>query len=106
MSRTKQGELRFWKGSHLGDASRPGRRPGPNPRVRHESRDGVEKELPQHVTLKVRRGLGSLRKWRVVREIEATFRKGCSRPGFRLIEYSIQADHAHLIVEADDAERL
>jgi REP element-mobilizing transposase RayT len=74
--------------------------------VRHESREGVKKELPHHITLKVVRGLGSLRKWRVLREIEASFRKACSRPGFRLVQYSIQDDHAHLIVEADDAERL
>jgi REP element-mobilizing transposase RayT len=106
MRRTKQLDMHYWRGSHLGEASRPGRRPGPNPRVRHESREGVKKELPHHITLKVVRGLGSLRKWCVLREIEASFRKACSRPGFRLVQYSIQDDHAHLIVEADDAERL
>ena len=98
--------MRYWRGSHLGEASRPGRRPGPNPRVRHESREGVEKSLPCHVTLPVRREIGSLRKWRIVREIEAAFRKACSRNGFRLVHYSIQDDHAHLLVETDDAERL
>jgi REP element-mobilizing transposase RayT len=42
----------------------------------------------------------------VVREIEASFRKACSRNGFRLVQYSIQDDHAHLLIETDDAERL
>jgi REP element-mobilizing transposase RayT len=106
MRRSKQGELRFWRGSHLGEASRPGRRPGPNPRVRHESREGVERRLPSLVTLKVRRELGSLRNPRVVREVEASFREACERGDFRLVHYSIQDDHAHLLVEADDKDAL
>ena len=61
---------------------------------------------PCHVTLKVRRGIPSLRKWKVVREIERTFRIACSRKDFRLVEYSIQNDHAHLIVEADNRKAL
>jgi REP element-mobilizing transposase RayT len=106
MRRAKQTELRFWRGSHLGEASRPGRRPGPNPRVRHHSRDGVDARLPSLVTLKVRRGIESLRNGRVVREIEASFREACERGDFRLVHYSIQDDHAHLLVEADDKDAL
>ena len=106
MRRAKQIELRFWRGSHLGEASRPGRRPGPNPRVRHRSRDGVDARLPSLVTLKVRRGIESLRNGRVVREVEASFREACERGDFRLVHYSIQDDHAHLIVEADDRDAL
>jgi hypothetical protein len=52
------------------------------------------------------RGLPSLRKRRVVREIEACFRAGSEREGFRLVHYSIQRDHAHLIVEARHREAL
>jgi len=37
-----------------------------------------------------------------VHEIERTFANGCERPGFRLVHYSLQGNHAHLIVEADD----
>src|SRR5262245_492624 len=106
MSRSKQIELGFRRGSHLGEASRPGRRPGPNPPVPHEPREDVTKRFPCLVTLKVRRGMAPLRNWRVVREVEASFRKACSRSGFRLVHYSIQDDHAHLIVESDDRERL
>jgi hypothetical protein len=38
-----------------------GRRPGPNPRVRHRSRADFRGRFPGHVTLKVREGLRSLR---------------------------------------------
>jgi REP element-mobilizing transposase RayT len=74
--------------------------------VRHRSREDVAKRLPTLITLRVLRGIGSLRERRVVREIEASFRKACERGDFRLVHYSIQEDHAHLIVEADDKDAL
>jgi putative transposase len=77
------------------------------PLVRHESREDFPKRHPCHVTLKVRRGIRSLRTACVVREIEAAFRRvRTRREDFRLVQYSIQDDHAHLIVEADGAEAL
>lgn len=42
----------------------------------------------------------------LVKEIERTFGDGCARPGFRLVQYSLQGNHAHLIVEATDREAL
>jgi hypothetical protein len=62
--------------------------------------------LPAHATLRLRAGLPSLRTVRIVREIERTFAVGCSRPGFRLVQYSLQGNHAHLIVEASDRDAL
>ena len=34
--------------------------------------------------------------------LEASFAKACARDDFRLVHYSIQRDHLHLIVEAED----
>jgi REP element-mobilizing transposase RayT len=65
------------------------------------SRNGVF-----HVTARVARGLPSLRGARVVRRIEESFRRGCSRGDFRLVHYSLQRDHVHLIVEAADSRSL
>ena len=58
--------------------------------------------MPAHVTVGVLPNLPSLRDVRVVRRIERSFAKGCERPGFRLVHYSLQGNHAHLIVEATD----
>jgi hypothetical protein len=58
------------------------------------------------VTVRVRPGVPSLRTVPIVREIESTFARGCVRPGFRLVHYSLQGNHAHLIVEAQDRETL
>jgi REP element-mobilizing transposase RayT len=58
------------------------------------------------VTLRLRPGLLSLRTVRLVREIEGTFSHGCERSDFRLVHYSLQGNHAHLIVEARDRDAL
>jgi hypothetical protein len=86
--------------------NRGGRPKGPNPLVRHRSRKPFADTQPCHVTLKVRAGLPSLRQGQVVRELESVFRRGNERRRFRLVHYSIQADHAHLIVEASDRDAL
>jgi hypothetical protein len=54
----------------------------------------------------VRRELPSLRLDQVLRTIEETFRRGRARSDFRLVHYSIQGNHAHLVVEADGPEAL
>jgi len=54
----------------------------------------------------VREGLASLRTGRVVREVEATLRRGKEREGFRVLHYSIQGDHLHAIIEAEGREAL
>ncbi len=68
----------------------------------HVSRAHFPKTLPTHVTLRLRKDVPSLRTGKVVRAIERTFAVGCERPGFRLVHYSLQGNHAHLIVEAHD----
>jgi len=46
--------------------------------------------------------LVSLRTKPVVRAVERTFAAGAERSSFRLVQYSLQGNHAHLIVEARD----
>jgi REP element-mobilizing transposase RayT len=54
----------------------------------------------------MRSDVPSLRTTSIAREIERTFAHGCVRPGFRLVHYSLQGNHAHLIVEAHDQHAL
>jgi REP element-mobilizing transposase RayT len=104
MRRSKQQALDLGRDTVSRD--RGGRPEGPNPRVRHRSRKPFLESQPSLVTLKAVRGLPSLRKRRIVRAIEAAFRAAKERPGFRLVHYSIQRDHVHLIVEAGDRAAL
>jgi hypothetical protein len=62
-----------------------GRRPGPNPRVRHRSRADFRGRFPAHVTLKVREGLRTLRDGRIVRALQATLREACEQGHFRVV---------------------
>lgn len=93
---------RRWGGRRPG----AGRKVGDQPRIRHRSRAHFRRPLPSHVTVRVQKDVPSLRTVPIVRAIERTFRDGCVRPGFRLVHYSLQGNHAHLIVEAQDRDAL
>jgi REP element-mobilizing transposase RayT len=47
-----------------------------------------------------------MRRQRVVYALEEAFRQARIRFGMRIVHYSIQGNHLHLIVEADDRESL
>jgi hypothetical protein len=58
-----------------------------------------------HATLRARPGLPSLRSRAQSVALRDAF-AACSRRGFRLIHYSVQTDHLHLVAEADDRRAL
>lgn len=82
-------------------------RPKPaRPVVWHVRRERFSRLTPAHVTLRVRREIPSLRCKSLVDALRASFARACEREDFRLVEYSIQNDHLHLIVEAEDEAAL
>jgi REP element-mobilizing transposase RayT len=85
-----------WGGARKG-AGRPA---GLRPRVQHLERPPVPGWAPAHVTVRVRSGVPSLRRGRFVAELRGTLRRGCERGDFRVVHYSVQADHVHLLVES------
>jgi REP element-mobilizing transposase RayT len=52
--------------------------------------------------LRVREHVWSLRSGRAFRRIRSCFEKSCGRFGARLVEFSVQGNHLHMIIEADD----
>lgn len=104
MACTSQSSFAFrsWGGRRVG----AGRPPTSNRRsVPHRRRAPHDCHLPVHVTLRAARGLPSLRGSRVfpaVREALAA----ASGPTFRLLHWSVQADHVHLLVEAEGGTSL
>jgi REP element-mobilizing transposase RayT len=91
-----------WGGARAG----AGRPRGRNPRVWHRSRERFPRHAACHVTLRVRRDVPSLRSARFVRAAERTLVASCERGEARLVHYSIQPDHVHLMVEATGREAL
>ncbi len=101
-----QPDLPFHRDTRGGRRLGAGRKPGPKPAVRHRSRPEFSGRFPCHVTLKVLPGLPSLRRLEVARGVMRSFAAGAERGAFRLVEFSIQADHLHAIVEAEGREAL
>ena len=83
-----------------------GRKPAPRPIVHHVRRPPVPRDCPSHVTVRVRSGLPSLRKRRFAAELERSLRATCERGEFRVVHYSIQSDHLHLLVESAGKQAL
>ena len=88
-----------------------GRKKSPNSGVSHLKRPELKARHPVHTTLKLLDGLPSLRGRRqtlvVLDALRAACRGTAREPGgLHLCHYSIQHDHAHVIVEAQDKETL
>lgn len=104
--RRRQAALPFgngWGGARRGAGRRPrGARAGVPHRVRAH-RTGRE---PVHITLKLRPGLPRLRTRTALAVLWRCFERGRDRFGFRLVQFSVQRDHLHLIAEAPDCRCL
>jgi REP element-mobilizing transposase RayT len=102
--RSRQLHLELASRSRWGGArSGAGRKPGPSRCDPHRRRAPLAPRHPRHVTLKVQKDVPPLRTAKLVTELERTWREACQRGRFRLVHYSIQSDHVHMIVEAGNA---
>jgi REP element-mobilizing transposase RayT len=69
----------------------------------HKARPALEAKHPVHVTLRAVPIVRTLRGFDIYHAIrKATAVAAARREGFRIVHLSIQADHVHLIVEAED----
>ena len=66
----------------------------------------LKRRFPVHVTWRMRKDVPWLRKPRAFGALARAFWGGCNRFGFRLIHYSVQGNHMHLLVEARDEKSL
>jgi len=90
------------RGRWGGRRERAGRRPRSGGRgVTHGARPDFSGREPAMITWKLVEGIPSLRRRRAVRALREVIRAVRERRGFRVVHYSIQGDHLHLVVEAD-----
>ena len=75
-------------------------------RVSHAERPRFGRVTPVHVTLRMRDHVWKLRSRRSFQRLKRCFETARGRFGARLVEFSVQGNHLHLIVEADDNEAL
>ena len=90
-------QFRTWGGARAGAGRKPtGERAG----VTHARRPALDARHPVLVTLKVRRDAPNLRTQAPMGAIRRAFSAACGRLGVRLVHFSVQSNHLHLIVEA------
>ena len=68
--------------------------------VAHRRRRVIRRRTVVHVTVRVVREVGRLRRMRLARVLRAALVAGAVKDGFRICQFSIQGNHIHLVVEA------
>jgi REP element-mobilizing transposase RayT len=93
-----------WGGRREGAGRKP--KNGVKAGVAHVRREGQGARVPMHVTLRVAKGVPRLRQRRGYQVVRRALGRANRLEGARICEVSIQANHLHLIVEADDRASL
>src|SRR5262245_21967158 len=75
-------------------------------KVLHRKRPKLSPRHPVHVTWRVLHHVWHLRSRRCFGAISLCFLRGRDRFGFRLVHFSVQGNHIHLVVEARDERSL
>lgn len=91
-------------GKHGGwrpNAGRP-RKPGT---ISHATRGALNPRFPSHVTLRIAPDVGSIARDWLMPRLHQCIRQA-HKPGFRIVEFNVLANHVHLIVEAADKDAL
>jgi len=90
--------------AELAQPERPrrGRPKKPGAGLPHTRRPAVDSRHPHHVTVRMRKGVWNLRSQRCFRPIATALRKVRMRGDFRVVHFSVQGNHLHLVTEAND----
>src|SRR3954454_9291687 len=105
MKKPKQMEMELpaWGGKRPGAGRKPKK---DKAGVAHLARRRFSRSQPAHVTMRTLRGVGFLRAWRLFQAITGALRDARERFGLRVVHFSVQGNHLHLLVEAEDAASL
>ncbi len=86
-----------------GRRSGAGRKPGAGKRcVPHRSREPFSRVLPVHVTIRMAKNVYNLRSQRAFTALKRAFTGAAIRFDTRIVHFSVQGNHIHLIVESPD----
>lgn len=73
--------------------------------IRHIARDKVTKHTSLHLTIKIERLKAGLRNKDVLKQLHDSIKKA-RKIGLRVIHYTLEFDHVHLLVEVDSNQQL
>lgn len=89
-----------------GDRPGAGRPKKPGAGVPHVRRPALASRHPVHVTARVRDEAARLRSRALCRVVLQAIGAARERDGFRIVHFTVQSNHVHLLVEASDANVL
>jgi hypothetical protein len=95
--------FRTWGGKRRGAGAKPTQE---RSRVSHKKRPGLKRRFPVHITMRVRPDVDYLRTRRCFIVLRRAFLAANVRREFRLVHFSIQGNHLHFLVEAEDEREL
>jgi len=95
--------FRTWGGKR----KRAGRKPaGARAGVSHLARERFARTLPVHVTMRMAPHVYGLRSRRCFGAVGRAIGAAAERFGVRIVQFSVQGNHVHLVVEAGSSEAL
>ncbi len=92
-----------WGGKRLGAGRKP---QGKLAAVPHHARERFERCFPVHVTFRMAGTVYNLRSQRSFSALKRALGDAADRFGTRVLHFSVQGNHMHVIVEADDTTSL
>jgi len=105
--RRRQLDLDLTVRTHGGRRSGAGRKPtGTRRGALHRQRPEITRHKPLHISLPLERAVGRMRRPAGYAAVRRGVAVCIGREDFRIVHSSIQANHIHLIVEADDKSAL
>ncbi|MBL8898622.1 MAG: transposase [Planctomycetes bacterium] len=103
--RRKDLQLEFDFRQHGGKRKGAGRKPkNAEAGMPHRQRAKKKRGQPLLITVRLADGLPSLRRGGALKLVLAALSASSDRHGMRIIHYSVQSNHLHFLVEADDRE--
>jgi len=103
---TEQLGLPFRKLGRGGTRKNAGRKRNPDSGVPHRARPDHNRRHPVHVTLRIALGVPNLRTQVCFNAVRRAFKAGKGGESFRVVHFTVQGNHLHLLVEADDKRAL
>ena len=104
-NKTRQHSLGFMNrgGKRRGAGRKPkGERAG----VPHAKRPVLKARFPVSLTMRLRSGLPNLRNRAAHEVLKRAFARASAKGSVRVIEYSVQSNHLHMVAESDDRRSL
>jgi len=106
MARRPSKQLELALPRHGGARRGAGRKKRSEETVPHAARPAVDGAHPLHITIRIARGVWNLRSQRGFRAVRDALEQEKKRGALRIVEYSVQGNHLHVIAETADRRTL